>query len=82
MSQLKDHIRGEKTMLRNVDGEHICLYRISGDENELRESLIKADDGEPLQGDNLLPNFLGMPILNPFYVVAEVIGKLIAQPYS
>ncbi|KAI9459631.1 hypothetical protein HD554DRAFT_2206982 [Boletus coccyginus] len=52
--------------------QHILLYRISGDEDELRKSLNKMSDGEPLQGDTLGPNFLGVPVLDPFHVVAEV----------
>jgi len=70
-SQLKDRIRVAQSDLRNVADGHIRLYRISGDKNELRESLIKMGDGEPLQGDTLLPNFLGVPVLDPFHVVAE-----------
>ena len=49
--------------------QYIRLYRISGDENELRESLMKTGDGEPLQGHTLVPNFLGMPVLDPLRVV-------------
>ena len=63
-------------------GNHIRLYRISGDENELRETLIKMGDGEPLHGDTLLPNFLGVPVLDPFHVVAEVTSSTSKLTYG
>jgi len=65
MAQLTDRIRDEQLDQRNVANKHICLYRVLGDENEVRESLIKMGDGKPLQEGNLLPNFLGVPVLNP-----------------
>jgi len=72
MSQLKDRIREAKSTLRNVDGDNIRLYRISGDDDECQESLNRTGDGNPLHGHTLLPNFLGVPVLDPFHVVAEV----------
>ncbi|KAI9455635.1 hypothetical protein HD554DRAFT_267293 [Boletus coccyginus] len=48
------------------------LYRISGAEDELEESLNKTHDGDPLQGGTLESHFLGSPVLTPFCVVVEV----------
>jgi hypothetical protein len=58
--------------LRSVANHRIRLYRISGDENELRECLGKTGDGELLQGHTLPPNFLGVPVLDPLRIVIEV----------
>jgi hypothetical protein len=83
LSQLKHHIKEAQPTLVNVPDHHIRLYRISGDENELRESLNKTGDGEPLRRDTLVPNFLGVPVLDPFLVVVEVASstsKLTARP--
>lgn len=74
MAQLKERIRALNSMLRDIEDKQIRLFRTSGDEDELRECLNKIGDGEPLQGDILLPNFLGVPILDPFHVVAEVVS--------
>ncbi|KAI9569501.1 hypothetical protein HD554DRAFT_535796 [Boletus coccyginus] len=70
-SQLKDRVREAKPMLKNVDSDYIRLYRISGDDDEIRQSLNRIGDGNPFHGP-LLPIFLGMPVLDPFLVVAEV----------
>ena len=81
ISQLKHHIKELHPNLRDVSELHIHLFRVSGDENQLRECLGKTGDGEPLQGDTLAPNFLGVPVLDPWRVIAEVTGstrKLIA----
>ena len=83
MSELKHHIRGAQPNLGHVADHHIRLYRISGDDNELRECLNKTGDGERLQGDTLVPNFLGVPVLDRFLVVAEVTSstsKLTVRP--
>lgn len=32
---------------------------------------MKTGDGEPLQGHTLVPNFLGMPVLDPLRVVVD-----------
>ncbi|KAF8415149.1 hypothetical protein L210DRAFT_3657885 [Boletus edulis BED1] len=72
MSQLKGCMKESESVLRDVGDGQIRLFRISGDEDELRECLNKIGDGEPLQGDTLVPNFLGVPVLDLFYVVAEV----------
>jgi hypothetical protein len=85
VNQLIRGIKDAQPHLRNVADHHIRLYRISGDNDELRESLNKPGDGERLQGDTLVPNFLDVPVLDPLRVVVDVIistGKLIAQPYS
>ncbi|KAH9977131.1 hypothetical protein BGW80DRAFT_836767 [Lactifluus volemus] len=58
--------------LRSVANHRIRLYRISGDENELRECLGNTGDGELLSGQRLAPNFLGVPVLDPLRVVIEV----------
>jgi len=71
MPQLKDRIKEAKSILRNVDGDYICLYRILGNDDELQKSLNRIGDGNPLHSSILLPNFLGMPVLDPFLVVAE-----------
>ncbi|KAF8416474.1 hypothetical protein L210DRAFT_3656571 [Boletus edulis BED1] len=72
MGQLKGCMKESESVLRDVGDGQIRLFRISGDEDELRECLNKIGDGEPLQGDTLVPNFLGVPVLDLFYVVAEV----------
>lgn len=71
ITQLKHCIREAQPSLVHVHDLHIRLYRLSGDDNELQKCLNKTGDGELLQGDTLLPNFLAMPVLNHFYVVAE-----------
>lgn len=76
MSQFKHDIRTVQPNLSNVADQHTRLYRISGDENELRESLNKTGDGELLHGVNLLPNFLGVPVLDPLRVVVDISANL------
>ena len=52
-------------------------------DDKLRESLIKTGDSEQLQGVTLVPNFLGVLVLNPLRVVVHVstsFGKLIMWP--
>ncbi|KAI9569493.1 hypothetical protein HD554DRAFT_2313547 [Boletus coccyginus] len=73
-SQLKDCVKEAKPMLKNVDSDYIRLYRISGDNDEIQQSLNRIGDGNPLDGP-LLPNFLGMPVLDPFLVVVEDISS-------
>ncbi|KAI9566666.1 hypothetical protein HD554DRAFT_2174326 [Boletus coccyginus] len=73
VNDLKDAIKKkETTSFRDVDAQHMRLYRISGAEDELEESLNKTHDGDPLQGGTLESHFLGSPVLTPFCVVVEV----------
>ncbi|KAF8548570.1 hypothetical protein OG21DRAFT_1448999 [Imleria badia] len=72
IDQFIRRIKDAQPQLRNVSDHHIRLYKIPGGDVELRESLIKAGDGEPLQGDTLAPNFLGVPVLDPLRVVIDV----------
>ncbi|KAF8547259.1 hypothetical protein OG21DRAFT_1490380 [Imleria badia] len=75
IGQLKSKLSQEQSSLRNVEHDRISLYRISGDEDELKRSPTKSGAGEPLQGPTLLPDFLGVPVLDPLYVVVEVTPK-------
>ena len=80
-SQLKDRIKEAKPMLKNIDSDYIRLYRISGNDNKIRQSLIRIGDGNPLDGP-LLPIFLGMPVLDPFFVVIEDISSTSKLTYD
>ncbi|KAI9463169.1 hypothetical protein HD554DRAFT_2287753 [Boletus coccyginus] len=80
---LKDAIKQKKAILfRDVDTQHMCLYRISGAKDELHESLNKTHDGDPLQGGTLGSHFLDSPVLDPFCVVVEVVSSATStQPF-
>ncbi|KAI9455721.1 hypothetical protein HD554DRAFT_264224 [Boletus coccyginus] len=80
-NQLKDRVKEAKPMLKNVDSDYIRLYRISGDNDEIRRSLDRIGDGNPLDGP-LLPIFLGMPVLDPFLVVVEDISSTSKLTYG
>lgn len=73
IAQFKHDIRGLQYALNDIQEDRIRLYRIPGDENAVRESLTKTGSGEPFHGRTLEPIFLGVPVLNPLYVVVEVI---------
>ncbi|KAI9566662.1 hypothetical protein HD554DRAFT_2329646 [Boletus coccyginus] len=73
VDDLKDTIKKkETTSFRDVDTQHMRLYRISGAKDELEESLNKTHDGDQLCGGTLGSNSLCFPVLDPFCIVVEV----------
>jgi hypothetical protein len=75
---LKDRIKEEESTLKNVDKSRISLFRISGSEDDLRESLDTINAGHLLEVKKGLPIykfFLSVPVLEQLRIVVQVYSE-------
>jgi Crinkler effector protein N-terminal domain len=75
---LKDRIKEDESKLKHVDKSRISLYRISGSEDDVRESLDTIDAGDLLEVTKALPiyhYFLCMPVLERLRLVVQVYSE-------
>ncbi|KAG2335340.1 hypothetical protein BDR05DRAFT_1006916 [Suillus weaverae] len=75
---LKDRIKEDESRLKNVDNSRISLFRISGSDDDLQETLDTNNAGHLLDVTKALPiytHFLCVPVLEQLRIVVQVYSE-------